>query len=63
LELTPETASAAPSATPSSPSSHRRRRFFGGGSGRFRMAVTMFIRLTRQAEKATTASVSRTPIA
>ena len=46
------------------PSSQRRRRLFCvGGSGRLRIAVTMFIRLTRQAEKATTTSVSSTPIA
>ena len=32
-----------------------------GDSGRFLIAATMFIRLTRQAENATTASVSRMP--
>ena len=61
---TPDTASAAPKSTPSAPNTRRRRRrFCSGGSGRLRIAVTMFMRLTRQAEKATTTSVSSTPIA
>ena len=34
-----------------------------GGSGRFRIAVTMFMRLTREAENETTARVSSTPTA
>ena len=34
-----------------------------GGSGRFRIAVEIVITLTRQAEKATTSSVSSPPIA
>src|SRR3970282_25845 len=34
--------------------------FGEGGSGRVRIAVTMFIRLTRQAENVTTRNVSRT---
>ena len=64
LAAAPETASNAPAATPRRPTSQRRRRAFcAGGSGRLRIAVTMFIRLTRHAEKATTASVSSTPIA
>ena len=39
------------------------RRRSGGGSGRLRIALTMFIRLTRPAEYVTTASVSSTPSA
>ena len=41
----------------------RRAAALGGGSGRLRIALTMFIRLTRHAENVTTASVSSTPSA
>ena len=59
---TPLAISRTPSAIDTAPSSQRRRRCFScGGSARLRIALTMFIRLTRQAENATTASVSRTP--
>ena len=61
---TPAVASAAPASTPSAPSTQRRRRCLPSrGSGRLRIAVTMFMRLTRQAENATTISVSSTPMA
>ena len=54
----------APSARPTPPStSQRRRRRTTGGSGRFRIAVEIVIMLTRQAENATTTSVSSTPSA
>ena len=39
------------------------RRAGDGSGGRFRTAATMFSALTRQAETATTASVSTTPSA
>ena len=45
------------------PSTQRDRRAPAGGSGRLRIALTMFMRLTRRAENATTPSVSSTPIA
>ena len=62
--LTPENMNRAPRTSPATASSQRRLRFSAaGGSGRLRIAVEMFIRLTRPAEKATTAKVSSTPTA
>ena len=62
---TPGTTSSAPSTSPAiaEEPAPAALPFSSGGSGRLRIAVTMFIRLTRQAENATTASVSSTPIA
>ena len=57
----PDRARTAPRPTPSAASVQRPRLPCGGGSGRSRMAVEMVMRLTRQAETATTARVSRTP--
>ena len=57
----PETATSAPRPIPSAASVQRPRRPCAGGSGRLRMAVEIVMRLTRQAETATTASVSSTP--
>ncbi len=62
--LMPETTSRPPSRSVSAPSSQwRPDPFFAAGSGRLRIAVTMFMRLTRQAEAPTTTKVSSTPIA
>ena len=62
--LTPATASSTPAELVTAPRSQRVLRVpVAGGSGRFRIAVTMFMRLTRQAENATTARVRSTPIA
>ena len=60
--FTPWRVSSAPSAIATSPPIQRRfRRLWAGGSGRLRIAVTMFSRLTRQAETTTTTKVSSTP--
>ena len=53
----------APSARPSTARIQRRLFFELGGSGRLRIAVEIVITLTRQAETATTTSVSSTPMA
>ena len=62
-ELVPDAVSSAPSRIATDPSTIRRRRRPVGGSGRFRIAVETFMTLTRQAETATTTSVSSIPSA
>ena len=60
----PETMRSAPSPITAAPSSHRLRvSAWAGGSGRLRIADTMFIRLTRHADAVTTTNVSSTPSA
>ena len=59
----PDRVSRPPKASPTAASASRRRRRGVGGSGRLRIAAEIVIVLTRQAEKATTASVSSTPSA
>ena len=61
--VTPDRVSSPPKASPTAARASRRRRRGAGGSGRFRIAAEIVIVLTRQAETATTASVSRTPSA
>ena len=60
-ELVPETIKRAPNTIVTVASTNLRRRRPVGGSGRFRIAVDTFITLTRQAETATTTSVSSIP--
>ena len=59
--VTPERVSSPPRASPAAARASLRRRRGACGSGRFRIAAEIVIVLTRQAETATTASVSRTP--
>ena len=62
LALTPDAIRRAPRMSTIAPiTQDRRRPRSAGGSGRLRIAVTMFMRLTRHAEAPTTTKVSSTP--